>query len=263
MTMTAPNGLSTALAPRADYLIWKSRCVAHYDKDAIHYDNEFLVKLLKQPELRAFRSLLPVTPASAAALDFGCGTGRQTFELAARGWQVDAFDAAAGMQGAIQRKLDRHGPEFKSKVRLLAGENEIGQSAYLFVSAIGLMDYYPQPILLLERIVRPLAPGGYLMVSFPDRVSPMAWLYATGSFFVCRAFLHTGSAVRRTAEGLGLRFVAQCRSPVNSTFGGMLSFMLFRRPAGDKARELTDPADAIPASPSPQTNATHGGIATA
>ena len=32
--------------PPADYQHWKSSCVTHYDKDAVHYDNEFLVKLL-------------------------------------------------------------------------------------------------------------------------------------------------------------------------------------------------------------------------
>ena len=145
MTMNHPNDLNTALAPHAEYLIWKSRCVAYYDEDAVHYDNEFLVKLLKEPELRAFRSLLPRMPDGVRALDFGCGTGRQTFELAARRLHVDAFDAAPGMRGVIQRKLERHGSEFRSRVRLLTGEDEIAESAYLFVSAIGLLDYYPPP----------------------------------------------------------------------------------------------------------------------
>lgn len=92
------------------------------------------------------------------------------------------------------------------------------------------------------------------MVSFPDRLSPLAWLYAAGSSTVARlrAFLHTRAAVRRAGEQLGLQFIGARRSPFDLALGGMLSFTLFRRPKRNHSNcEHTDPLDAAPSAPTP------------
>jgi len=251
MIMNPPADPTVSRPPAGRYLQWKSRCVAHYDKDSPHYDDEFLVKLLKKPEVKAFCSLLPALPEGVRVLDFGSGTGRQVFELAERGWQVDAFEAAPNMRQVLLRKVAEQGGGLARKVRLLSSETEIAASSYLLVSSIGVMDYYPQPQLLLQQLRRAVAPGGYVLVSFPDRLSPLAWLYCAGSLTVARlrAFLHTGMAVQRAGEQLGMQFLAASRSPLDCALGAMLSFMLFRRPVTDALkREQTDPLDAIPAS---------------
>lgn len=236
----------------ADYLTWKSRCVEHFDHDAPDYDQEFLVKLLKGRELAAFRSLAPVAVPDTRALDFGSGTGRQVFELAGSGWTVDAYEAAPGMRRVMLGKLAEQDGDIACRVRLLQSEEEIAESSYLLVSSIGVMDYYPQPRMLLAQCRRAVAPGGYVMVSFPDRLSPMAWLYSAGSSTVARlrAFLHTRAAVRRAGEQLGLRFIGARRSPFDFALGGMLSFMLFRRPVRNPSNlEQTNPLEAIAVSP--------------
>lgn len=240
-----------SLAPPADYLTWKSQCVEHFNHDAAHYDQEFLVKLLKEREMRAFRLLLPVAVRDTPALDFGSGTGRQVFELAQRGWRVDAFEAAPNMRHVLLRKVEAQGGGLAPKVRIFSDETEIAASRYLLVSSIGVMDYYPQPQMLLQQLRRAVAPGGYVMVSFPDRLSALAWLYCAGSFTVARlrVFLHSGRAVRRAGEQLGMQFVAASRSPFDYGLGGMLTFMLFRAPSPESLEgEQGDRLNAIPGS---------------
>src|SRR5258708_4305671 len=148
--METASPLSTPIGYEPKYLDWKERCATHYNSDAAYYDGEFLVKLLRKPELRAFLTLLPVLPAGGRVLDFGCGTGRQTFELAARGFKVDAFDAAAGMRAVLGRKLAASIASVQNSVKMIAREAEIGKNAYAFVCSIGVMDYYPEPAQLLE-----------------------------------------------------------------------------------------------------------------
>jgi 2-polyprenyl-3-methyl-5-hydroxy-6-metoxy-1,4-benzoquinol methylase len=213
-----------------NYEHWQARCAAYFHHDAGHYDGEFLVKLLCNAEIRAFRTLLPDLTKGARVLDFGCGTGRYAFELAKAGLKVDAFDAAPAMRNAVEKKLAASTFELQDNIRIIQAETHLPDAGYAFVCSIGVMDYYPSPDLLLERCARFVAPGGYLAVSFPDCASPLAWLYRMGSAFVFRAFLHSHSSVSLAAGRLGLEFQAMCRSPLNFRLGGMLSFLLFRKP---------------------------------
>jgi len=212
-------GLSYAEARR--------RAVAYHHAAAGGYDRQFLVRRHSRLQLKVFVSLMPPLPRDSLALDFGCGTGRQTLELAARGFRVDAYDAAPGMRDVLRRKLAAMpaGP----RVRLLESEEEIAERRYPLVVCIGLLDYYPDPRPLLERIVRPLARTGHLLVSFPDAASPLAWLYWLGCQLACPSHLHALRAVRRVAARLGLRIAATRRSPVDSALTGMLTFVRFER----------------------------------
>lgn len=106
---------------------------------------------------------MPEPPRRFTAIDFGCGTGRDTIELLERGWCVIAMD---GEQEAIDRMLAR--PELETHVggeqlecRLVTFDGVAFPSCDLFNSSYTL-PFCPPALFgnLWPRIVAAIRPGG-------------------------------------------------------------------------------------------------------
>ena len=106
----------------------------------------------------------PIDPADTPlAIDFGCGTGRDTIELLKRGWRVLALD---GEQEALNRLLRR--PELQAlrasdrlKCRLATFEDAVFPSCTLF-NASYTLPFCPPGCFdgLWRKIVDAIEPGG-------------------------------------------------------------------------------------------------------
>lgn len=61
-------------------------------------------------------------PAGGSVLEFGCGTGRVTLELAASGFDVTGVDLSSAMLMRAGRRLSRSPAEIASRVQLVLGD---------------------------------------------------------------------------------------------------------------------------------------------
>ena len=109
-------------------------------------------------QLDAFLDRLP---AGAAVLELGCGGGRDAARMKARGFAVDATDAAPAI-------VARANQAFDLAARVMAFHELEAEAAYAGVWAHASLLHAPRTALpdVLARIHRALAPGGWHFASF-------------------------------------------------------------------------------------------------
>ncbi len=171
----------------------------HFDQRAARYDNP-VTAFIGERELRLIRKRVP---AASTVLDYGCGTGRTTLDLLQRGCQVTAFDLSQEMIGLADRRARHLG--YSAEFTTNAGQLE--NRVWPLVTCIGVLDYYADPQPLLERLSSYLAPDGRLVVTYPNALSPLGWLYALGSRFRLRVIPHSPRFARQAAFRCGLRCI--------------------------------------------------------
>ncbi len=172
----------------------------HFNRRAAHYDN-LVTAFIGERELRLIRKLVP--PGSTV-LDYGCGTGRTTIDLLKRGCCVTAFD--------ISQEMIRLAEARAGSLSLLAefttDANQLAGRVWPLVTCIGVLDYYADVQPLLELLGSYLVPGGRLIVTYPNALSPLGWAYALGSRFHFPVIPHTLRYARQVALRSGLQTIS-------------------------------------------------------
>ena len=168
-----------------------------FDRHAHNYDNRFSA-YIGEHELRQIRKLVP--PRSQV-LDYGCGTGRTTLDLLKRGCTVTAFDISPQM---LQRAMSK-AAQAGLQAEFVLDPRQIEGRAWPFVTCIGVLDYYPNPLDMLLTLRRFVQPDGRLVVTFPNALNPQAWLYKWISRWTVPATPHTPGYVRQACLQAGLR----------------------------------------------------------
>lgn len=103
------------------------------------------------------------------ALDVGCGAGQFLVELAERDFEVAGVDLAEGMVEASSSRLATLGLD--ADVRVANVERlPFDDGSFDVVTALGLIEYLPDPTDALREFQRVLAPGGHLIVTAPNPV---------------------------------------------------------------------------------------------
>jgi Methyltransferase domain len=85
----------------------KEQVAAHWDRRAVHFDEDFGHSVRTPAERAAWDRILDlILPAAGAleALDIGCGTGFLSIELASRGYRVTGVDFAQSMIALARKK---------------------------------------------------------------------------------------------------------------------------------------------------------------
>lgn len=127
----------------------------------------------RDPDVRLMELLDRVAdPASTRVLDLGCAAGRNTVELAERGFDFQALDGSRAM---IERTTARvtaflGGAQAASRVRLgrMDDLSAFGDAVFDLVVALGIFHCASSRVewdRALDESVRVLAPGGRLLVS--------------------------------------------------------------------------------------------------
>ncbi len=104
-------------------------------------------------------------------LELGCGAGRTTIELLRRGFCVDALDVSESMVNIARSNWEKAGGI--QGVTFHVGDAEdlsFGSNSFGLVIAIGLIGWLTakqQALMEMHRVIRP---GGYLIVSVPNKV---------------------------------------------------------------------------------------------
>jgi 2-polyprenyl-3-methyl-5-hydroxy-6-metoxy-1,4-benzoquinol methylase len=171
-----------------------------FDSRADNYDNP-VTAFIGERELRSIRKLVP--PGSTV-LDYGCGTGRTTLDLLRRGCAVTACDISAKMLALAEAKTAELGfeAEFTTDASQLEGRT------WPVITCIGVFDYYRDPLPLLKTLRSYLQPAGLLVATFPNALSPLAWLYVAGSRFTVPSVARTPASARRSAAEAGFQVLA-------------------------------------------------------
>jgi predicted TPR repeat methyltransferase len=196
----------------------------HFDDRASRYDNP-LTAFIGERELRVIRRLVP---AGAQVLDYGCGTGRSALDHLRRGCRVTAFDISRNMLALAERRAQAEGR--LASAEFTADESALAGRTWPVVTAIGVLDYYAEPAPLLITLSRYMSAGGRLVVTYPNALSPLAWVYALGSRFTFPAIPRTPAFARQAAEAAGLAVEHLAYAfPAVSPLGHTLVLKLARR----------------------------------
>ena len=149
-------------------------------------------------------------PAAVRVLDLGCAGGRNTEALAARGFDVQALDAAEAMVAHTRARLTPIVGADEAERRVVLGEmrdlSAWAAGAFDLVVALGVLhqaqdeeEWYAS----LAEIVRVLAPGGRVLVSnFAPGTGPVETPLALvpGTSFVHEGFRGDHLCLRRAAD---------------------------------------------------------------
>jgi len=167
-----------------------------FDARAIHYDNP-VTAFIGEQELRAIR---PLVPPNSDVLDYGCGTGRTTLDHLRRRCRVTAFDLSPAMLARAREKAQQVG----LTAEFVTDESQLARRTWPIVTCIGVLDYYPDPVPLLRALGQYLEPGGRLIVTFPNVLSPIGWVYALLSRFTVMAVPRSPWFARKAVAQAGL-----------------------------------------------------------
>jgi SAM-dependent methyltransferase len=127
---------------------------------------EFYNRMIQWTQRRALTPWLAV-PAGLRVLDVGCGVGRWSRGLAARGAQVTGVDLSATMIGEARRRAHRSG--LSARCRFLVqdiAELDAGDP-YALIVGVTVLQHILEPQRLrraLERMTAHLAPGGSMVL---------------------------------------------------------------------------------------------------
>jgi ubiquinone/menaquinone biosynthesis C-methylase UbiE len=97
-------------------------------------------------------------------LDVGCGAGQLLEALAKEQWHPTGCDVAFRQAVASRRRLQ--------SARVAQGDGghlPFPDATFDLVTALGYLEYTPDPGLAIAELVRVTAPGGHLVVSGPNR----------------------------------------------------------------------------------------------
>jgi len=176
-----------------------------FDRRAARYDNP-LTALIGERELRQIR---PFVPNGAAVLDYGCGAGRVTLDLLRGGCRVTAYDVSHNMLALAREKVARSPFIPPPSVEFVEEDAQLDGRLWPCITCIGVLDYYPDPRPLLRSLRPLLTSSGRLIVTFPNALSPLAWLYALGSRLTVPATPRPPGFARRVAQESGFSVLAE------------------------------------------------------
>jgi SAM-dependent methyltransferase len=130
--------------------------LAFYQTNAPRYTLNFA-----QSHSRHLDAFLDRLPGGAAALELGCGAGRDAERMLARGFAVDATDGSAAM---VTKARERHGVS----ARVMRFDELTATEVYDAVWAHACLLHVPRSAMpeVLTAIHRALRPGGWHYASF-------------------------------------------------------------------------------------------------
>lgn len=144
----------------------KQQVVAHWDRRAAHFDEDFGHSIKTPGERAAWDRILDlVVPAGRplGALDVGCGTGFLSLELAARGHRVTGVDLAPSMLDLARKKAAAQGLDARFE-EADAERLPFAAKSFDLVVSRHLLWTLPHPEAAIDDWIRVLRPGGRLAI---------------------------------------------------------------------------------------------------
>lgn len=124
---------------------------------------------------RALQLAAELVPRSGRVLEFGCGAGHTGVQLAKLGFQMTCLDISEQMVVTTRRTFEAagHTAEFHHGV---IEDAPLAAGSFDAVTAMGVMEYVPDPQRTIARAAELLKPGGVCILSFTNSATPMRWI---------------------------------------------------------------------------------------
>jgi len=167
-----------------------------FDKDAARWDEHPTRVQLAQDVASAIARAVPLGP-TMDVLDFGCGTGIVTLQLAPSVGFVTGVDSSQGMLEVLNAKIDRQGHRNVTTRRLHPGDDLAG--AYDLIVSSMTLHHIEDIDALLTQFFRSLKAPGWLCVADLDPEQGEFHEDNTGVFH----FGFERAALRRALVGAG------------------------------------------------------------
>jgi ubiquinone/menaquinone biosynthesis C-methylase UbiE len=137
-----------------------------FDEKAATWDDNPRRMALTRAIAKGIRENIPLT-ADMSMLDFGCGTGALSVQLAECVGSIHAVDASSGMIDELRRKLDGlPGPAAKIAPAVLTGPIEENlQGTWDLICTAMVLHHIDDTTGILRHFTGCLRPGGYLALA--------------------------------------------------------------------------------------------------
>jgi 2-polyprenyl-3-methyl-5-hydroxy-6-metoxy-1,4-benzoquinol methylase len=166
--------LAPALRSEALPAAAHAETVRYFDGQAPGWVAHYTRSPYFRTRLRTVLSWIAGQPSGLTILDYGCGSGVFLKHLIDAGHRVTGVDVSLEMLASARRALESAGVTPERFVLERVGESCKGgylDSAYDGVMSLGVLEYLDDPVALLEELVQHLRPGGFLILSLPNRRS--------------------------------------------------------------------------------------------
>lgn len=165
-------------AVRSDYERKVDRWRAIYEGATFH---DHVIQRRLQRALEAVDKLGGAAGAGAAprALDVGCGAGQLALALAERGYEVSAVDVAEGMVAATRQRFAQAGRSADVRVADVQAL-PYDDATFTWVTALGLVEYLPDPAVAVREFARVARPGGHVLFTAPNPLRIAFWIDPVG-----------------------------------------------------------------------------------
>ena len=148
--------------------------VRYFDGQASGWVGHYTRSPYFRTRLRTVLSWIASQPSGLRILDYGCGSGVFLKRLIDAGHHVTGVDVSSEMLASARQALQSSGVPPERFALEQVGESCKGgylDSAYDGVMSLGVLEYLDDPVALLEELVQRLRPGGFLILSLPNRRS--------------------------------------------------------------------------------------------
>lgn len=118
----------------------------------------------------------------ASCFEIGCGSGRTAVAVAgARRAHVHGIDMATPMIDLARRLAEDAGVAERCRFEVAEFDDFVPAGRYDTFLAVGVLDYFADPLPMLQRAAQEFVPGGSLVISWPRKrmlLNPVrrAWL---------------------------------------------------------------------------------------
>jgi len=137
-----------------------------FDQAAATWDLEAMRVALAHGVARAIAARVPLSK-DMTLLDFGCGTGLVSLELAPQVGSITGADTSPGMLMTLAEKAQAQGLSLRLIPLEAAGPTDLGGPYHLIVSGMTLHHVADVPA-LLGRFIQQLHPGGRVALADLD-----------------------------------------------------------------------------------------------
>jgi 2-polyprenyl-3-methyl-5-hydroxy-6-metoxy-1,4-benzoquinol methylase len=150
----------------------------------------------------------------ASCFEVGCGSGRTAVAIALqRGARVHGIDVAAPMIALAERHARENGVSERCMFEAADFASFRTSEPYDTFVAVGVLDYFDDPLPMLRRAAEEFAPGGSIVLSWPGKrmllnVARRAWLTTKG---VPVSFYGEGD-IAELADAIGGRVVRSVKT---------------------------------------------------
>ncbi|HED17736.1 MAG TPA: class I SAM-dependent methyltransferase [Gammaproteobacteria bacterium] len=150
-----------------------------HDKNCINHfsgKGEEWAALYMRPQFKDrlnifIHNLESVLPSPARILDYGCGAGVISLEMAKNGYNVVGADGAPGMIEAAETERVRRNIDNVSFNVESSGAKDYPDNSFDAIVCSSVIEYVSDDKRLLSEFIRIIRPGGWLLFSVPHDMS--------------------------------------------------------------------------------------------